>query len=302
MKIAVCGAGSNFGYAYLKRLFALKNQYDLEIIGIDINPPQQISSKLFCDKVTSVGRHTSKGFDEYLFEVLSREKVDYVFPLQNGELRALNKNFRFKSPQFDIDDMLFTDKSALGNYLSDRSILTPIIKDEDIARSKGEIFVKPKNGGGSLGVKLWDGIPFDQSKMYLERFIDGTEYTVDSYYEKLTERSFTVARERLEIKAGVSTKCRLHVDERFIELSKKIARAIGQDGCICFQVIDDGKDLYVIDVNLRCGGGTEMSRFSGFDFYQASIFALLGEKPHIPKTTQNLGSYVTRQYHEILSR
>ena len=145
MKIAVCGAGSNFGYAYLKRLFALKNQYDLEIIGIDINPPQQISSKLFCDKVTSVGRHTSKGFDEYLFEVLSREKVDYVFPLQNGELRALNKNFRFKSPQFDIDDMLFTDKSALGNYLSDRSILTPIIKDEDIARSKGEIFVKPKD-------------------------------------------------------------------------------------------------------------------------------------------------------------
>lgn len=30
MRIAVCGAGSNFGYAYLNRLFALKNQYDLK--------------------------------------------------------------------------------------------------------------------------------------------------------------------------------------------------------------------------------------------------------------------------------
>lgn len=252
--------------------------------------------------MSSAGRHTSRGFNELLYDILFQENVDYVFPLQNGELRALNKNPHFKSPQFDLDDTLFTDKSALGNYLSERSVLTPIINEERVADSKGEIFIKPKNGGRSLGVEVWDGMPFDQNKMYLEELIQGTEYTVDSYYEKLTGRSFTVARERLEIKAGVSTKCRLHVDERFTELSKKIARAIGQDGCICFQVIDDGKELHVIDVNLRCGGGTEMSRFAGFDFYQASIYALLGKKPDIPSTIQNLGAYVTRQYHEILSR
>lgn len=301
MKVAVCGAGSNFGYAYLKRLFQLKPSYNMELIGVDVNPPHLVSGSLFCDKVVSAGYHTDHDFEGHFLELIEKEEIDYIFPLQNGEIAALQNVNTVNSPQFKIPNNFHKNKKYVIKMLNEYGIMTAYFSTNEINKNDIPILIKPLNGGGSIGVENWNKLPFDSSKFYLEKRILGTEYTVDSYYNHRSFELFLLARERIETKAGVSVKCKLHLDERFKLLAKKIGDIIGQIGCICFQVIDDGQDLYLIDLNFRCGGGTEMSRFSGFDFYDASISSLLSLKVKIPKVIENQGRYVTRQYHEILS-
>ena len=302
MKVLVCGVGSNAGNSYIRRLFDLKNGYDLEIIGSDVNPPNLVSASSLCDRFVNLGYHTDSGFDTSFREFICEHKIDAVFPLQNGELRAVSKLPNTKSPRFEIPSDLYDDKFKMAKFLEQQGVCVPEVKSDNA--NLGDInnwLKKKKNGGGSVGVgRLTNKYELTEGD-YFERRISGTEYTVDSFVDRNSGYEYSIARERLETKAGVCTKCRLHFDDRFKELSSLLGRILGQHGALCYQVIDDGLNLHLFDLNLRAGGGTEMSRFSGLDFFDANLCLALGIAYKQTLKPKNIGKFVTRQYVETLS-
>src|SRR5208282_6948207 len=102
--------------------------------------------------------------------------------------------------------------------------------------------------------------------------------------------------ERIEIKSGVSTKCRLFADEALSRHAKSIAEVLNLTGSFCFQVMRNTTGWVVTDVNPRPGAATAMCLMTGNDFFAASFARCWGEDARRFLRVVDGDQFVTRQY------
>lgn len=142
-------------------------------------------------------------------------------------------------------------------------------------KSKYPLIYKPIHGYGSKGIIKENSWWFDESKHLLrnpqthiaQRFINGTEYSVDAYFN--TAYSFLGAsvRTRDRVGDGEVINSTIVAHKRLREAACDIGKHLSLRGPVCMQFIESSEDysLNLLEINGRFGGGATLSIHAGFD-------------------------------------
>jgi carbamoyl-phosphate synthase large subunit len=263
INVLVTSAGSIPGVAVIQ---ALKKQEEIpvRVIAADMNP----LSAGFClsDSCITIPHASLPGFIPCVVDLCTRESIKVVFPIIDEELQV----FADHSCDFEkigvtlvtnAPDVVRTAKDKYETYLFCKSngIVTPetFLPDEPrkMLSPKFPLIVKPRMGRGSTSVfKIENSKQLNFFCEYVadpivQEFIGGAEYTIDILTTFDGEVLTVVPRERIETKAGMSVKGRTVKDGRLIEYGKWIAETVRLFPRGNIQCIDDGKDIYLIEIN-----------------------------------------------------
>lgn len=287
---------------------------DVFIVSMDINPEHLVTSSLISDKFEKVPFCSEKEFEKVLLKIIEEQDIGTYFPLLPDEIDLA---FKLKSsgkirqdleilPSSAIAAEYCADKWKLFNLIDSQKINCPRTNLIDDSIEGKALFLKPRNGVGSRGAqvvspdKLKEFVEKEPQNWIIQEICHGPEVTIDGFFDPETKKCFAVCRERIEIKAGVSTKCRIFFDEALLKLTERIAEILSLSGSFCFQVMKNVGGWAVTDVNPRPGGGTSMSFASGNDFFAAS-FALIWKEDYSSffRELEN-EIFVTRQFSDFV--
>ncbi len=310
--VLIGAAGSGTSFALITRIRA--SYPETKIVAIDSNPKHLVSSALFSDVYYQVPLVSDGNYLEMMSEILSREKATHFFPIINEEIAAA---FSLASKNPDIDFVThggtaqLTDKSFQNSWLVSNGLPAPAIFSRAEALNRpDDVFIKPMNGTGSKGARIISKLELQAltddeiSGLMLQEICSAPEVTVDSFHDFESNRQYTYCRERIEVKSGVSTKARIFFDEEISLIAHKMARALNQNGTICFQVMKSNTGWVITDLNLRSGAGTAMTVATGNDVLAAG-FAVRSKRTYqhlLHKLNSNEEYFVTRQYTDFVTQ
>jgi carbamoylphosphate synthase large subunit len=309
--IGAAGTGTAFGAACaIRRVWS----QSVKLVVMDINPRHLVTASLLADYFEQVPPSASPGFVDTLLGILQRYSVDTYLPLLPEEIwlaARLHEEGRIPStvnvmvPSLAASDAC-ADKLTLSQLLSKEGLPVPRTAPASSPFPGKKFFLKPKNGTGSRGARpvhiseLFGVVGESGSDWIVQEICQRPEVTVDAFFDPGSNFSYALCRERIEIKAGVSVKARLFVDEMLGGYARIIARCLHLSGSFCFQVMRIQSRWVVTDVNPRPGAATAMCAVVGNDFFAASFAYLWGEdfkKFFLPLESPH---YVTRQYADFL--
>jgi carbamoyl-phosphate synthase large subunit len=147
--------------------------------------------------------------------------------------------------------------------------------------------MKPLDGSASKGIfKIRNRKELLFFKDYvprpiLQEYVEGTEYTLDIFYDFSGKLRCIVPRKRIEVRAGEVSKAMVADNEKIVNEGWKAAECLkGCVGCIniqCF-LTNDGT-LKFVEINPRFGGGVPLSLKAGADFPRWIIEMARGNDP-----------------------
>ncbi|MDB3983194.1 ATP-grasp domain-containing protein [Candidatus Pelagibacter sp.] len=241
-----------------------KNFY---VIGIDID--NNGDAKNYCDEFYLSPPGNSKTFLTFINKLST--KVKFIFLFVDEEILNVNLN-RNKLKKLK-------DKIILSNY-----------KTIDICLNKKKFFLYFKNSNikiptdkysplmvakpiyGRGGANIYkiknknEFLFYKKKKDYLvQKFIDGTEYTVDCLFDHKGKLIFNLPRKRL-LHKGVSIIGKIVQDKKISKFVDDIAKHLTFYGPINVQLIKDNNNkIWLIEINPRLSGSIEFSIKAGFN-------------------------------------
>ena len=203
----------------------------------------------------------------HLQDTCENYDIKLVIPLQD-EAIPLCCGLMARCPASLEAARICFDKKAFENFLggySEYPIPHPAYN--------GRIIAKPRFGFNSRGISIIDcieGYSGDRESTVFQRYIEGTEYSVDCYFNQDSDLVGYVPRQRIVVQGGeVIQSTTIHrsnpLYEKFGEFIARAFRRIGAVGPYCIQFIENNGNIYVIEANARFGGGVILSLEAGFD-------------------------------------
>lgn len=298
--VLVSAAGTATAYGILR---SLRERWGdrLRLVAADINPPHLVAAAAVADATHTVPLAADPEFTAAITGLLRAEGATVWWPVVDLEivvaagLRDALPGVRLLAPPRATAELCL-DKLALARRLDALGLPTPPTWPAEEARwQPGGLVLKPRRGFGSRGVV------FAEREQDLVRAGDlvaqprltGPEVTIDALRTR-DGATRAVARERLEVKAGVSTKARVYEDEVLSDLAARLADGLELTGPFCFQVIAGA----ITDVNPRPGGGTRMTVAAGVDLHSAALADALGEPFALPRLERE--RFVVRHWEEVV--
>lgn len=152
--------------------------------------------------------------------------------------------------------------------------------NEEISRyypfpNRYPLIYKPIHGCGSKGIVKETSWWTDKSKKKLknthiaQRFISGTEYSVDCYFNKNSEMIGSSVRTRDRVGDGEVIDSVIVGFPKLSRIAGDIGRSLYLQGPICMQFIDSDNNIpYLLEINARFGGGSTLSIHAGLDMIE----------------------------------
>lgn len=286
-------------------------KHDVNIVCVDINPPHLVTAALLADVFEVVRPVSDKFFRDDLVRLIVTNKVTVYLPLMPDEIviaaslkssPQVYPNLRILAPIEKIA-LKVCDKWQAAQLLQGAGLPTPKTYLASEVDSAGHnLIAKPRFGYGSKGVRITHGgRQHAEDDEVLQEVCTGPEITIDAFNDPVKGLTWTVCRERIETKAGVSTKCRLYRDTELNNLAARLAKAADLVGSFCFQVMRCNGEWAIIDVNPRPGAATSMCLATGNDFFSATFALAFGENYERYFNEFTDECYVTRQYADFRS-
>lgn len=316
-RILVTSAGTSTAIGLIK---ALAHRHEFEIFTTDINPIYLLPLAAFRVKAHTVVPLATdkKRYLAAMARTIEVNRIDFVYPIHDEEIRVISAallagNLRVAAPMFALEMLdLCTDKLSLGNICALNNINSPKTSSLDSFRANPvyPVFVKPRRGVGSRGARSL-GTPAElascdgEADLVFQDLCEGPEVTVDVL--KTSIGVIAIARERLEVKAGVSTKGRVWYSQELAEIGSKIADAFKLEGLFCFQAMKQSGEWSVTDINPRTGGATAMTAAAGINLYEEYFLHIAGSKDDarfltlLEKATNLAETFVIRYYQEQIT-
>tara|TARA_B100000287_G_scaffold253653_1_gene238341 strand:+ start:105 stop:1055 length:951 start_codon:yes stop_codon:yes gene_type:complete len=315
MNILVSCAGGPAAVGVIKSINDFDSQGKHKVVAID------------CDKL-SVGFHLAdKSYvvpfsveDDYwkvVLRIISEENINLIVPTGDADIVHFSRNksmlekmgvVNFMSDYETIincQDKLNFYKTATEN---DLGILMPDTSNKwsDI---EFPILCKPRRGSGSRGIELWENksqvkdfsltenLHYSNDYIYQE-YLPGHEFTIDVFCDLDGNVLANIPRERLQTKAGISSKGRILKDKLIEDSCEKLCNAFNIKGPVCIQMKEDynGNPKF-IEVNPRMGGGTYFTTLAGVNFMKMMIDILEGNEFEVPTPKEIT---VLRYYNEVV--
>lgn len=307
-RVLVTGAGTGTAFGIVTRLRATWGE-EVEIVTADVNPAHLVTASVLADHHVEVPPCTDAAFGPFLLKIIETHQIGTYIPLLNPELRqaqALSPML----PSCDIWSspeaaLLVGSKKAAADWLSGLGVNVPPSLDNTDIDPNEFYFAKPDDGSGSHGARRIAGCAvqkLDLSEYVVQPVCTGPEITVDSFFDVAAGRARAIARQRIEVKSGVSTKALVYEDTTLSEIAERIGEGLQQRGTICFQVMQLNGDYVVTDLNFRPGGGTALTSATGIDLISAAFACRWGEdyEAFLDAKLPPQGLFVTRQYTEFV--
>lgn len=279
-----------------------------KIISVDPNP---LSAGFFLsDKFYTIPyAKNEKALIKSMIKICKTEKIHILMPTSGFDTPIHAKN-REKFEKLGIC-LPFSDFPVI-RICQDKWRLYCSIKNKDIMPFTTDnikeitlpFIVKPKIGKGSQNVficKTQEDIPFALNRVedpIFQKLLIGKEYTVDVLSDLKGKPLVAVPRERIEIKAGITSKGKITLDKEIQQVCLDVAKELNIKGPSCMQLKKDeqGKPK-LIDVNTRLGGATVMTTLAGINFPELLIKLCKKEKFIVPRLREIT---ITRYWEELV--
>lgn len=286
---------------------------DVRIVAMDTNPRYLVTTSILSDAFEQVPLSAAREFPNAVAHIVDRYGVDTYLPLMPGEIETaanlrehgvFSARIALLAPPMR-GSALCADKWSLVQALRAQGIPVPRTALASEPFPAEQYFLKPRLGVGSRDTKVVGASDLraameDRAEDWIVQEICApAEITVDAFRCASTGFSKSICRERVEVKSGVATKCRLFEDPRLHEYAVDIAELLEHEGSFCFQVMRSQSRWVVTDVNPRPGGGSAMCTVTGNDFFAATFARAWGESFEPLFATLSGEVYVTRQYAEF---
>jgi carbamoyl-phosphate synthase large subunit len=239
------------------------------IYGYEINNRMPLSSvgKIICGKDWKDPEIYSD-----IKYIIDKYKINLLLPLQDEAVTVCSKIHvdncvtlasDFYPSSICLDKKLFEEFCL--NYFPD--IYPKVSGYPKIA--------KPRFGFGSRGIAILNNEEDekflfrtnDRDSYILQKFVQGTEYSVDTYFDNYYNAVDSVSRKRARVGSGEVITSITERQNNIIYLAEDLGHSIGLIGPVCSQFIvtPDGNP-FVLEVNSRFGGGSTLSIEAGLDF------------------------------------
>lgn len=290
-------------------------------IVIGTNSEEFTSGMLACDKSFVVPHVNDKEYIPTLLKIAQDEKVSMVVSLFDIDLIYLAKAKEIfakhgitvvVSSEEVID--IANDKWKTYSFLKENNIKTPLtfinIKKTITAIKENKLeyplYIKPRFGMGSIGVYKADNedemlffynyvkkqikhsylIKLSSENLddmvIIQENINGIEYGIDIFNDLEAKHIISVVKEKLAMRSG-ETDSSVVVDIPDLKnLSLNLSEKLLHIGNLDIDVIYDGKDYYILELNARFGGGFPFSYLAGADFPSILISMVKQEKYILP--------------------
>ena len=310
VNVLVTPAGSGMAVVAIK---ALLQDHNIKVVAADMNC---FAAGLFlAHKGYIVPPIHSKSFFSTIEKIVRKENIQAILPCldtfllpfceKGKELEKIGVKI-ILSPCETI--RICRDKWLLYKRLHETipMPLSAILYNSSNLKLKFPIIVKPRAGSGSKHVFIAKNE--EELNMYMRKvpdpiiqeYILGEEYTVDMLVDKDHKPLVIVPRKRLEIKAGISVKGIIQMNEEIIDIGRKLCNLLRFFGPVNFQVVLDERDGLpkLTEINPRIAGGMSLTIAAGVNIPLLSVYLALGKKVAI-RTVRD-GLCMSRYYEEII--
>mgnify|MGYP003132698358 CR=1 FL=1 len=289
MNILILSAGGPTAHGVIKSLRDI--DFDGKIVSVDC---EELSAGFYLsDKYYIVPPAFDEDYIDKLLSVVKSESIDLILPTSSNDIITISKNSHLFDCKLFMSDYEVIDicSNKLKFYQTCKNDFPLPITSMDYKDIEFPLFAKPnQHSAGSRGVSLCKTIHnvncLDMSKYeYIyQEYLPGMEYTIDVLCDMDSNPLVIVPRERLQTKAGISSKGRI-VKNDFIEKSCfDICKFLNLKGPICLQMKEDvnGKPKFV-EINPRLGGSSYFATLAGVNFLEIILDLIQGNKPKINK-------------------
>ncbi|MDM0110733.1 ATP-grasp domain-containing protein [Variovorax sp. J22R133] len=286
------------------------------LIGADMD--LSASALTACDAQYEMPPVFSPDYIPALKEVIRKENVRAVFPLNDLELFALAKS------RSEIEDetgaFLYVPSEQALEICSDkwqtRAFLTKIglpsiptfltVFDALQAIADGHVcyplIVKPRWGSGSIGLfRVYDEEDLlnafvacevaikksilsaigSENTVVIQEIVQGPEYGLDILYGNDAELIGFAAKRKLAMRAGETDKAVTVAPDAFVESVRKIHASMPHRGNLDCDFLEKDGELYLLEFNPRFGGGYPFTHLAGANHIEILISSLEG-RSHRP--------------------
>lgn len=283
------------------------------LLGADTNPRKWIAASPLLNEFVQAPAASDERFADWLLSTVARYDIDTYFPVIDAEIRiaaSLVESGQLRAAHVIAPPAqsaaIAYDKWDAFKVFSAAGIPTPECWLDatriDVAIKR--VLVKPRGGFGSRGVRITDthGVHLADGEM-AQQLCVGPEITVDAFHDARSNTVRVLARERVEVKAGICTKARIHESAELLALTRQLLAVWPYEGSFCFQVMRDaGDDAWqIIDLNARPGGGTAMSAAVDNDFFSAHFLRAWNEDTAGCFTSLVQDKFVVRRHLEVVT-
>lgn len=317
--VLITSLGSNTSISVIKAL-RFNNDETIKIIGTDSNDATFCAGASMVNVFYQTPNVVAKPeeYENNLIEIINKEHVDCVIPIHDSEIdqcaKLKNKFFDLTFWAVNKPDIisLCSDKQKINDFLSNNSIHVPkqFSSLNNLTGSDLPLIVKPNKGVSSVGISIInnnDELQALKNKIdntyLIQQFVKGKEYTIDCYSSyKTGDFIGACVRERIETKAGISTKGMVVDFPELTNICEKIHKMLNYKGASNIQFIVQNNVPYFIEINPRFSGAGILSYKANFN---SPLFTLLeSTNERIPSKNDiniKVGLKMTRYWQEVFS-
>jgi carbamoylphosphate synthase large subunit len=287
----------------------------VRIVVCDLNPRHLVTTSVLADAFEQVPPARDPAFPDTLLDLFQRQRINTWLPLLPDEIRVARQLSR--SGQLPPDFHLLTGSDAAAEISADKLLAASRLETLGIPSPRtapasdpfpaASYFLKPRDGTGSRGARsispeqLPAAIASNPDAWIVQEIGHPPEITVDAFHDPVTGFCRALGRERIEIKAGVSTKARIFEDPQLLALAHRLGTGLAFHGSYCFQVMRFDGQWCVVDLNTRPGGATAMCWQTGNDFFAATFARAWAQDFTRFFSPLAHDVFVTRQYAEFVT-
>ena len=251
----------------------------------------------------------------FLLEICKSEKIDMLISLFDIDLMILAKNkSRFEEMGVKVivsnENIIniCNDKFEMLKYLKKINMPVPktcidleeALKETDF--DKNSYILKPRWGMGSLSIfeaenkkelevlyekakrsiqksylRFESGADIDRAILIQEKII-GDEYGLDIFNDFKGENLTVTVKRKLAMRSGETDIAKVIENKELEDIGNKIAESLKHIGNLDMDILFDGQNAYIIDMNARFGGGYPFTHSAGVNELEALIRLCKNEK------------------------
>lgn len=252
----------------------------------------------FADKQYIVPRITDNYYLSTILDVCKKENINAITTFIDPEIEILAENrdkfetigVQVLAPYLETAKLCF-DKFKMYEFLRDNDVKTvksygnisSFIDDYKSEKCGFPVFVKPRTGSGSVGVrKVYNynelkNIFTRESDLIIQEFMDGDDLDADVYVDTISHKAVSIfTKRKLETKIGGANKTISFKDEKLFQIIKEIVLKLKFNGPIDMDFFYKDGDYFLSEINPRFGEAYLHAYGCGVDFIQLIINNLKG--------------------------
>lgn len=265
--------------AFKKELIKYFPEAKVFIVDSDI---EHSAAAQVAEKAFKIGKISDFNYVDSLLQICITNKIKLVIPTIDTELGLLSKS-RDKFSEHGINIIVSNSnivahantKIASKIFFEKLNLKTPKLYNKD--KYKLPLYIKPNRGNSSIDnfvIKRESDLckkHFTNRNFLFFEYIDRTqfdEFTCDLYYDKNSVLKCVIPRKRIQVRAGEVTKAITKKNELVEFFKTELLTIKGIRGCINIQCFlhKINKEIIIIEMNPRFGGGYPLSYFAGGNY------------------------------------